>query len=336
MVVRMRTDGVPMRVRAGGVVLAASLAALASVPAGAAQPVRIDGFAARVNARVITVGDVRREMAPAAHRLRLRYSGAALEARLEQAYDRALQDLIERFLLAAEFDRRELTLPERAVDAEIGRLAAELFEGSRGALLEALAAEGMTIDQLRDQTREELKARLLFHQEVMRRAVVPPGDVRAAYTARAGDWEQPARVRLRAMEFAGGEAGERLARAADAIARLEAGESFAEVAREISDGRHAERGGDWGWMPLADLHETLREAIAPAAVGETAGPVALADRVFLLRVRAREEAGVRTLREAYPELAAAVQEAEAERLREELHQRLERRHVVQVIGDEAR
>jgi parvulin-like peptidyl-prolyl isomerase len=310
--------------------------ALGGAGTATAQRVRVDGFAARVNAQVITVGEVRREMDPEVQRLRLRYDGAELDARLDDAFERALRDLMERALLAAEFDRRELALPERAVEMEIGRIVAEVFGGSRGAFIEALADEGMTVARFRERNRMELKARVLYQQEVQRRVVVSPGAVRAAYAARTDAWRRPARIRIRAMEFAGGDAADRAARAEAERARVQAGEPFGEVAKAVSDGPAADAGGDWGWLVEDDLHGTLRAALEGADPGALAGPVALADRLFLMRVEDREAGRTRTLAEVFRELEAEVRVGEGERLRAELRDRLDRRHVAQVIGDDGR
>ena len=59
-----------------------------------------------------------------------------------------------------------------------------------------------------------------------------------------------------------------------ALARLEAGEDFAAVAREVSlDPGSSESGGDLGWFAKGTMVETFEQAAFSAAVGAMVGPV---------------------------------------------------------------
>ncbi|HKB16042.1 MAG TPA: peptidylprolyl isomerase [Planctomycetota bacterium] len=80
-------------------------------------------------------------------------------------------------------------------------------------------------------------------------------------------------------------ARERISRAK---ARLEAGEAFETVAKELSD--HApEKGGDAGWIALRDLDPLLGIEVFSAREGETRGPIATRIGFSLLRVSERRE-----------------------------------------------
>src|SRR5690606_5972749 len=62
--------------------------------------------------------------------------------------------------------------------------------------------------------------------------------------------------------------------AAEILARIEAGEDFAQVARETSDdaGTRAQ-GGDLGWITEGMLADAFEEALYAMEVGEVRGPV---------------------------------------------------------------
>jgi hypothetical protein len=87
-----------------------------------------------------------------------------------------------------------------------------------------------------------------------------------------------------------------------ALTRLEAGESFADVARELNTDPQLQRsGGEWGWFPRDGLPRGLATlAFDQLAIGEAGGPLALPPsergQVFALirvvdRVAAREITG---------------------------------------------
>jgi len=72
--------------------------------------------------------------------------------------------------------------------------------------------------------------------------------------------------------------------------RADAGEDFAELARDLSDGNEAPQGGDLGWIARSQLDERLSEAIFGTTVGQTSAIVTLpGDGQYLFLVRAEAE-----------------------------------------------
>lgn len=308
-------------------------AAIAAWPcaASAQERIRVDAFAATVNSRVITIGDIRQLMDPILHRLHIEFDGPELEAHIQRLFSESLARLVEREMLAEEFARRELELPERMVSAELSRLVVDHFGGRRAAFLDAMAEDRFTLDDYRRQLRTDLKAMILRQQEIAARVVLPPGEILAEYEQNLDQFSIPARVRIRAMEFRGEEAG---ARAADATARLQAGEPFEDVARALSQDRRAEAGGDWGWVDVDDLHPDIAGRVKTLEPGDTADPLTIEDRQFLVRLEERTPARVRPLHEVYPQVAARVRAREEQRLRERLLRRLHRYHAVRMLAED--
>ncbi len=76
----------------------------------------------------------------------------------------------------------------------------------------------------------------------------------------------------------------------DLKARADAGEDFAQMARDLSEGAEASVGGDLGWVARGQLDERLIAAIFAATVGKTSDIVAVEeDGKYLYHVRAEEE-----------------------------------------------
>jgi len=74
------------------------------------------------------------------------------------------------------------------------------------------------------------------------------------------------------------------------IAALEAGESFAELARSRSiDTTSGERGGELDWSPVVSYVPEFQEAVLNAPIGEVVGPVESEFGFHIIQVRAREE-----------------------------------------------
>lgn len=78
------------------------------------------------------------------------------------------------------------------------------------------------------------------------------------------------------------------------IASLEAGESFAELARANSTDESAANGGELDWVTLENIESTygadLSAAVAEAAIGDTIGPVTTTTSTYaIMQIRGREE-----------------------------------------------
>jgi parvulin-like peptidyl-prolyl isomerase len=72
--------------------------------------------------------------------------------------------------------------------------------------------------------------------------------------------------------------------------RVEAGEDFAQLARDLSEGAEASQGGDLGWIARGQLDKRLTDAIFAAPVGGTSAIVTVADDgQYLYLVRDEQE-----------------------------------------------
>ena len=87
------------------------------------------------------------------------------------------------------------------------------------------------------------------------------------------------------------------ARAEEAIRRLDAGEDFAALAAELSDGPRALEGGDLGARSLAELPGFIAGAVPGLDVGEVAGPIESDSGFHVIRLEERSEADPRVRRE---------------------------------------
>jgi peptidyl-prolyl cis-trans isomerase SurA len=82
---------------------------------------------------------------------------------------------------------------------------------------------------------------------------------------------------------------QRQARAAQALARLQAGEDFSKVARDVSEDANREAGGELGLRPADRLPDLFVTAVRPLAVGQiTAQPVRSAAGFHILKLIDRQ------------------------------------------------
>jgi peptidyl-prolyl cis-trans isomerase D len=130
------------------------------------------------------------------------------------------------------------------------------------------------------------------------------------YQERQDDFRQPDQIRLRhiLLELGDGptpgELSEVQVRAEAALARLEGGEDFGAVAREVSeDAATRESGGDLGLVRGDEIASELALAANALQPGERSGVVRSGRGLHLLLLEERVEAGVRPFDEVRNELA---------------------------------
>jgi parvulin-like peptidyl-prolyl isomerase len=202
----------------------------------------------------------------------------------------ALDEAVERVLMRREADRLEAV----ADGSEIERRMAEVETTAGGATaLDALLRQaGMSRAQLRQSVADGVLREALRDIKYADRAATPR-EVRAYYRrTRARVFTQPAQVRLGAIQVR----TEMVA--ANAIARLDEGRPFSEVARQFSmDPETRDNGGELGWVLTSSLPPLLRKAVAGRGAGVVPRPVGAGNVWYVLNVEAQRAARVIPLEE---------------------------------------
>ena len=146
--------------------------------------------------------------------------------------------------------------------------------------------------------------------------------LQALYDERIDEYQEKEQLRLRHILFelgvepTPGEREEAQERAQKALDRLEAGEEFAAVAKEVSeDAATKGAGGDLGLVEPADIATELADAAAKLGAGERSGIVESDQGLHILLVEEKNEARTRSFDEVRDELSreGATRLAAAER-----------------------
>jgi parvulin-like peptidyl-prolyl isomerase len=184
----------------------------------------------------------------------------------------ALKRAIDGRLLAQEARRRGIQAQDVRVDVKMARLASQA--GGESALETELARSGVTVDQLRSTVVQADIVQTLIENELGESATPTPDEVDAFYGDNIDRFTGPDAIHSRhILILAGSETpqeqrAEARQRAEAARQRALAGEDFAELARELSEGPNAERGGDLGFTFRGSMVEGFDEAVWALDVGE--------------------------------------------------------------------
>jgi len=242
---------------------------LALLPFAAVAEIK-DRIAAVVNGRAITLSDVEERVAPELARVP---AGPAGVPQRKELLRQALGQLIDEQLVQGEASALGIDVS----DDEVQRLVEQLARENRMDMTQfrqALAQQGLSMDSVRDSLkRQQLMMRLLQYKVKPRR--VSDEEVQAAYANMTKTSEYEVRARDIFISAPDGATQEQVsaarAKADAALRRVRAGESFAKVAREDSDGPTAKEGGDLGYFRRGQMLPQLEQAAFSLQPGETSG-----------------------------------------------------------------
>lgn len=312
------------------ILLFVSLAAgLSAQTNHAPQVTAIDGYAARVNNRVITYGDIREHVRPMLKQLTRRARGQELARQMQRLYVDGREALIEEALLQEEARRKKLELPERIIDSEVDSIIRDRFNGNRALLTNALIKRRMTFDEWRQEIADKLTMRVFYNQEVMQNIHVTEEDIRAEYERTEEQYAIPFRVKYRYILINKGvtEKEQRVKRkqAEDTLEKLRAGAAFETVANDVSEGDTALT----PWRNPDDVKRAMRPALHSTAAGEISGLIEAEDVFYILNVESRQEEGIVPVEDVSEAIRRQLESAESERLHDRLIKRLSETHHIE-------
>jgi peptidyl-prolyl cis-trans isomerase SurA len=246
-----------------------SLLALLAPGAGADEIV-VDGIAAQVGTQIVLVSEVMELVGPL--EAEARQQGIP-EAEIGRLRAEALEQLIERRLIAQVVKDAQLQVPEADVDKAIEGIANE--NGlSLDQLRASLASHGVGWDEYRGRIKAEMERQKVVGTMVGSQVQVEERELRALYAQLYTSQPQGGEaMHVRQILVLGGEDAPRdLATACsvarDARVRIDKGEPFEKLAQEVSAAA-PQQGGDIGWIhsdTMAPWMKTPMASLEPGAV----------------------------------------------------------------------
>jgi len=305
-----------------------------------AEPQRIDGIAATVNGRVISISEVKSTVTAQKQVWRTvmaREDSRLLEAKMKQIEEEALDALINRELILAEFKKMEAQgagIKEQYVDEDIARIVLSQFGGDEDAFLEELARTGMSIRKFRELRREILVVQ--FMRQLRTPDIPPPtpAEVEAYYKENRSEFTGEAAIKLRTitvpkyLSAPGSTPATQKKLAEDLRAQINGGADFASIAKAYSKDPQADQGGDRGTIRPKDISPGI-SAVAFAMKPKTVSQVLDTSGAYvILYVEARQEGPLTPLDEVRAQIENRIRGQKGKDLQEEWLERLRKDAVI--------
>lgn len=245
------------------------LVALLSVASPAFSQSSSNGIAAVVNGNVVTKSEVRDAVNAQEQMLRMQYQNdpTTLQRELVNLRKTALDSLIDRELVLAEFKRMGAAIKSQWVDDDINGIVRESFKGNRDAFVKELASSGMTLKKFREMREKMMIVQAMRGKQAAEQPPATPREVEEFYKKNVAKWRSGDMIKISTLTIAkySGEAtatpeGQRKI-AQEIRSKLVKGADFATTARTYSQDSHSEDGGAWDWM----AREQMKPSIANVA-----------------------------------------------------------------------
>ena len=173
----------------------------------------------------------------------------------------------------------------------------------------ALAREGQTLDSYKVSVKAEMEKSEIIDRQVKRKVTITDEDVERYYKMNQNKYRGDERAHIRHILLALPENAppERVqtvtAKGQELYQRIAAGEDFATLAREYSEGAGQSNGGDIGWVKRGTLIPGLEQvAFEKLSVGQVSEPFRTTMGIHIVKLEARESGNVLPLSTVAPRI----------------------------------
>ncbi|HET6599382.1 MAG TPA: peptidylprolyl isomerase [Burkholderiaceae bacterium] len=285
-----------------GLLMPLASAQAPSAAASAASSRTADYIVAVVNQELVTNGELEQRIERIRNDAARSNTPLPPPARLRQE---VLNSLInERVQLTHARDSGQ-KIDDAELDRAVTNVAAQ-NQLSLAQLLERLAQQGISYGVFRNNVRDQMLVERVREREVNARIHITEQEIDALlekHRAAAGEQAELniAQILVSVPEDASDAAvAQRRARAEAALARVKAGESFAAVARDVSEDGNRERGGEIGLKPVDRLPTLFVDAVRPLKDGEVTQELLRSGAGFhVLKLIERRKAGAVTIEQTH-------------------------------------
>ncbi|MGD0222751.1 MAG: peptidyl-prolyl cis-trans isomerase [Terriglobia bacterium] len=253
----------------------------------------VERIIARVNSEIITQRQFERERDKLREELAQQYSGADLEAKLNDESKNLLRNLIDESLMVQKAKDEDIN-----VDTDLIKKLDQMRKQDNLATIEDLQKDaeqqGVNWEDFKEQIRRQLLMQEVIGREVGSRVIVTREDEKQYYNQHKDEFKSEGMIHLAEIlvsteKYKPDEAEKR---AKDAEAELKGGAKFSEVVKKYSDGPNADSSGDIGLMKTSSVAPAILAAIDKLDTNEYTDVLQTKNGYMILRLLEHFSPGV--------------------------------------------
>lgn len=227
-----------------------------------------------VNDDIIDLFELNRSFKAYSKRIKaLGYTREKEKKMLFKVREDVLNRLIDEKLTDQEIKRSKIVVNEKAIDSTIERIK-KAGSHTEEDLMDALAREGLTMEEYRNRIREKILRSKLVNLKVKSKIVITKEDIKFYYDSHINQYQGLKKYHLRNIimkvsSFADEEEKLLIFNKMEAVLKkLNKGHSFENMSRSYSESPLAAEGGDLGFFKIDELSPQLRAVIKGMKAGE--------------------------------------------------------------------
>jgi peptidyl-prolyl cis-trans isomerase C len=224
--------------------------------------------------------------------------------------DRVLRGVLDNMvafkLLSQEAHQRHIVVSDADIETQLAGMKKQF--PTEQAFQQALKAQHMTIEKLRENARSNLTVRKLLQDEVMSKIEIKPSDISAFYEKNPDKFQQPESVHAAHIliivppEADAAAKASLKARAEEALKAAKSGQDFAALARQYSQDGSAQHGGDLGFFPKGQMVPAFEKVAFSLKPGEISDLVETQFGYHIIKVIEKKAGGTVPFAQAAPQI----------------------------------
>ena len=262
------------------------------------MPATIPAVLARVNGEPIE----KWEFDNAVKRVEARAGSAVPAEKRDEVLRGVLDQLVAYHLLAQESKARKIEVTDKDIDAQLAQIRTGF--PTEDAYKQSIAAQGLTMDQLRAQARTGLQVQKVIDAEVTSKVSVQDDEIAAFYEQNLDRIKQGESVHASHIligvpqDATPAQKADAQKKAQGVLKQVRGGGDFAKIAKEQSqDPGSAPAGGDLGFFPKGQMTPAFEDAAFKLKIGAVSGLVETPFGFHIIKVLERKPARTPALTE---------------------------------------
>jgi peptidyl-prolyl cis-trans isomerase SurA len=254
-----------------------------------------------------------------------------LNKRVISLRENAAEYLINREVILHDF-KTSIKVPDSIIEDIVNEKIKAKYPDNI-ALTKQLQSEGTTLEQLRQQFRDQFiveQMRLKFVPE----PIISPRKIEEYYSGHLNDFKLEDQIKMRMIFLKRNSEDETPAtrkRAEEILSQVKGGAAFDELARTYSEGSLRQDGGETGWEDVSVVNKTLVAALDKLKPGQSSDVIEAPEGFYILLLEDRHTAHFKPLSEVRVQIEHVLSDQETERQSKQWMERLRKKTFVQVF-----
>ncbi|MEA3421357.1 MAG: peptidyl-prolyl cis-trans isomerase [Acidobacteriota bacterium] len=263
----------------------------------------VEAIVAVINDEVITLYQYKRQSEILYQTLSRQLQGAELNEQYKKMRKELLDQMITDVLLLQEAKKLDINVNEQ-VNMSIEKIKKDNGIETDNQLKQVLMQQGISFEDWKMQMEENLMKQNIIFTNVGRTVVIDDSEIVSYYKQHQDEFTEPPVYSLKAISIsAEGKSEEEVQAKMEKVeAKIKAGEDFAVISGEYSEGPEKESQGDLGVYKKGELEKNLEQAVDVLKKGEITPWLEIKSGWYLLRLEDRKESYIKAFDDVKKEI----------------------------------